>query len=185
GQALEKRRGRRGLAIGDDEIAVGGRGDERFAFERRRALVQLHLAQRAQSGERALAVIELACLGRVSQQYAQRTRMVTVTIYDLRGLFLLGGELAVALKRAREVPPHRVARGFGVAGRDRVVDAAVLFLDEGEVGALPAHALGQAAHRSPRDEVPADELQKARELRVAGGLRDRAMKAEILVDRGA
>ena len=79
---------------------------------------------------------------------------------------------------------HGVARGLGFAGGDGIGDAAVLFLDEREVGAPAAHALGQAAHGAPRDQVAADELQEARELRVAGGFGDRAMEAEVLVDRG-
>jgi hypothetical protein len=79
-QALEERSRRGRLAVGDDEIAVSGGGDERFAFERRRAVVQLHLSQFAQAGERALAVIQLARLGGMSQQYSHARKMVTVTI---------------------------------------------------------------------------------------------------------
>src|SRR5690242_19198775 len=59
----------------------------------------------------------------------------------------------------------------------------MLFLDELEVRALAAHALGQAAHAAPGNEVAADELQEARELRVAGGRGDRAVELEVLVDR--
>src|SRR4029079_8194305 len=94
-----------------------------------------------------------------------------------------GGELAVAVERAREVAAHRLARGSGVAGVDRFINAAVLFLDEREVGA-PADLLGEAAHRASRYQVPADELQEAHEFRIAGGAGDRAVQAEVLVDRG-
>src|SRR4029077_13937158 len=99
------------------------------------------------------------------------------------GLLALGGELAVALERAREVPAHRLARRAGIAAADRLEDAAVLLLDQREVGLLPAHALGQPAHGAPRDEVAADELQEARKLRVAGGVGDGAMESEVFVDR--
>ena len=59
----------------------------------------------------------------------------------------------------------------------------MLFLDEGKVGAPAAHLLGQPAHRAARDQVPADELQKARKLGVAGRLGDRAVQRQVLVDR--
>src|SRR5438552_11750046 len=98
--------------------------------------------------------------------------------------FLFSGELAVAVERAREVAAHGVARGLGVAGGDGIGDAAVLFLDQREIGALAAHALGQAADGAPRDEMAADELQEAREFRIAGGFGDGAMEREIFVDRG-
>src|SRR4051812_37499488 len=98
------------------------------------------------------------------------------------GLAPLVGEAAVALEGAREVPPHRLARGLRIAAADRLDDAPVLFLDEVEVGALPAHALGQAGDDAPRDEMAADELQEAREFRIAGRLRDGAVQPEVLVD---
>src|SRR6185369_1366940 len=69
-----------------------------------------------------------------------------------------------------------------VAAPDRLEDAPVLLLDEREVRLLAAHALGQAAHGASRNEVPADELEEARELRIAGGVGDGAMESEVLVD---
>jgi hypothetical protein len=41
-----------------------------------------------------------------------------------------GGELAVALERAREMAAHGVARVLRIAAFDRVADLAVLFLDQ-------------------------------------------------------
>src|ERR687897_938713 len=61
-----------------------------------------------------------------------------------RCLFTLGRELAVSLQGTGEVAAHRLARGAGLAIADRIEDPAVLFLDQREVGLLPAHALGQA-----------------------------------------
>src|SRR5215208_6229769 len=78
---------------------------------------------------------------------------------------------------------HGFARRAGRAVADRAEDPAVLFLDEFEVSLAAAHAFGQSAHRAPRDQVPADELQEARELGVASGLRNGAVKAKILIDR--
>src|SRR5258707_6659281 len=100
----------------------------------------------------------------------------------LRGRASLFGELAVALERARQVAAHRLARRLRVAVADRLVDLAVLFLQELDVRARTAHALGQPAHDAPRNEMAADELEEARELRVASRLRDRAVQGEILVD---
>src|SRR5262249_8535354 len=100
-------------------------------------------------------------------------------------LLLLVRELAIAPERAGQMAPHGVARALRVAGGDGVVDATVLFLDQREIGALPAHALGQPAHRAPRYQVAADELQEARELGIAGRLRDGAVQRDVLLDRTA
>ena len=62
-QALEDHRGSRGLTVGDDEVATLRGGDERLAFQRCRTFVQLHLAELAQPGERALAVVKRTRLG--------------------------------------------------------------------------------------------------------------------------
>src|SRR5205085_3721121 len=105
--------------------------------------------------------------------------------HHLGGFFLLARELAVTLERAREMVPHRLARRFRLARGDGVVDALMLFLDEREVSALAAHALGQAGDRAPRNEMAADELQEAREFRIAGRLRNRAVKTDVLLDRRA
>jgi hypothetical protein len=67
-QALEQRGGSRRLAVGDDEVAVRGGGDQRLALQRDVSRVQLHFAQGAQAGERALAVILREGLGRVGEQ---------------------------------------------------------------------------------------------------------------------
>src|ERR1700694_1810880 len=88
----------------------------------------------------------------------------------------------VALERASEVATHRLARRFRIAALDRLADPAMLFLDQAEVGAPAAHLLGQPAYRAPGNQVPADELQEARELRVAGRLGDGAVQRQILVD---
>src|SRR6185436_6553525 len=98
------------------------------------------------------------------------------------GFLTLGSELAIALERAGEMAPHRLARRAGIAAADRLEDTPVLLLDEREVRLPAAHALGQAAHRAPRNEVPADELKKARELGIAGSVGDGAMESEVLVD---
>src|SRR5712671_4353105 len=99
----------------------------------------------------------------------------------LRGRASLFSELAVALERARQVAAHRLARRLRVAVADRLVDLAVLFLQQLDVGARAAHALGQPAHDAPRDEMAADELEEAGELRVAGRLRDGAVQGKVLV----
>src|SRR6185436_1954678 len=95
----------------------------------------------------------------------------------LGGFFLVGGELAVAIERSREVAAHGLARGLGVARSDRIGDAPVLFLDDREIGALAAHALRQAGDGTARNQVATDELQEARELGVASRLRDRAVES--------
>src|SRR3954467_13602613 len=78
---------------------------------------------------------------------------------------------------------HGLARRARRAVADRREDPAMLFLDELEVSLAAAHAFGQPAHRTPRYEMPADELQKARELGIAGGIRNGAVKGEVLIDR--
>src|SRR5258708_27140343 len=98
------------------------------------------------------------------------------------GLAALVGQPAVALQRAGQVPAHRFAGRLWIAAADRLVDPAVLFLDKVKIRAPAAHALGQPAHDAARNAMAADELQEARELRIAGCLRDRLMQAEVLVD---
>src|SRR5207237_4462091 len=99
----------------------------------------------------------------------------------LRGFALFGAELAVAVERSREVATHGFARGFRIAGGDGLGDAAMLFLDDREVSAPTAHALGQSGHRAARDQVSADELQETRELGVAGRLGDGAVERKVFV----
>ena len=57
--------------VGDDDLAGSGRLDQRGRIERLGPLMQHHLAQRAQPGERARAVVQAARLGGVRQQDAR------------------------------------------------------------------------------------------------------------------
>src|SRR3954470_23862798 len=101
------------------------------------------------------------------------------------GYFLLFvREFAVAIDRARQVTAHRLARRLRLARADRLVNPPVLLLDQGEIGAAAAHALGEPGHRAPRDQVATDELQEAGELGIPRGFGDRAMECEVLVHRG-
>src|SRR5205807_7267243 len=87
----------------------------------------------------------------------------------------------MALAAVAEVPAHGRARLRHRAGADGLHDVAVLALERLAVGA-PGHA-GPAANGLARDDEAPEMLEKAPELRVAGGVGDAAMKREILPDR--
>src|SRR6266480_1209719 len=89
------------------------------------------------------------------------------------GIAELGGEALIALAAVAEVPAHGRARLRHRAGADGLHDVAVLALERLAVGA-PGHA-GPAANGLARDDEAPEMLEKAPELRVAGGVGDAAM----------
>src|SRR6266404_7895327 len=89
-------------------------------------------------------------------------------------------KFAVPLERAGEMVAHRAARFGRVAGGDRRHDARMLALDAFEIGAPLGRRVQRKPHALARDDMPSEKLQEARELAVAGGLRDGAVEGEIL-----
>src|SRR5581483_4261406 len=92
-------------------------------------------------------------------------------------------EIAVALERAREMLAHGAARLGRILRRDAGNDAAMLVLDALEIGAALGRRVGAEPHALARNDVAAEELEEARELAVAGGDGDGAVKGEILWHR--
>src|SRR3954452_23081931 len=96
------------------------------------------------------------------------------------GVVELVGERLIALAAVEQMPAHRGARLRHRASADRLHDVAMLLLEGFAVGAL-RHA-GTAADGLARNDQAAEMLQEAAELRIAGGVGDRAMQREVLVD---
>src|SRR5262245_36619829 len=92
-----------------------------------------------------------------------------------------GGQPLVALAAVDEMPAHRRPRLRHRPTTDRLHDVAMLALERLAVGALGN--AGAAADRLARDDEASEMLEKATELRVAGGVGDAAMEREILADR--
>ena len=88
----------------------------------------------------------------------------------------LGGELLVALAAVEQMPAHGGARLRHGAGADRLQDLRGAPLEQSR-GRRASAAARAAANRLARNDEAAEILQEAAELRIAGGVGDRAMKA--------
>ena len=76
--------------------------------------------------------------------------------------------------------PHRGARGRRRAGTDGIEDFHVLVLDALEVSALILERRETLADALARNDETAEIVEKAPELRIAGGLGDAAMERKLL-----
>jgi hypothetical protein len=68
GQSLEHRARPRGRAVGDDDLAAAGELDQLLAGERGAGLVEAHLADLPEPGQRLVAVVVGARVARVGQE---------------------------------------------------------------------------------------------------------------------
>lgn len=80
------------------------------------------------------------------------------------------------------MPAHRLTRRRRFTRLDRTKDRMVFVLDHLEIGALALGPVGGHPDALARNDVAAEIFEKMRELRVAGGGGDGAVKGEILID---
>jgi hypothetical protein len=87
------------------------------------------------------------------------------------------------LAAAKEVAPHRTARGCDVGSLDCRSDGAMLGLNPFQIRAQLLAAFEPDPHALPRDEKTAEEFEKAHEMRITRCRSDCLMKSKIFVDR--
>src|SRR6185437_7112593 len=78
---------------------------------------------------------------------------------------------------------HCRARLLHGTGADRFEDLRMLPLEDGEVAAAE-QGTRLAPHGVARNNETAEIFEEAAELRIAGGVGDLSMEAEVLIDRG-
>src|SRR5580704_5287103 len=94
-----------------------------------------------------------------------------------------GHEFLIALAAVDEVTPHRGARRRRSTCTDGVEDFHVLVLDALEVSAPIFERRESLADTLAWNDETAEIIEKALELRIAGGLGNAAMERKVLVDR--
>ena len=80
------------------------------------------------------------------------------------------------------MPLHGGARRNRLAGFDGAQDLFVLALEQFEVRAV-ARRCGRTPDGAARNDETAEIFEETPELRIAGGVGDRAMEGEVLLDR--
>src|SRR5690349_18208229 len=113
-----------------------------------------------------------------------RTVSIMLQLPILRGVSRIAElrrESLIALAAIEQMPSHGGTRLGNCAAANCIHDGAMLVL---EYPAVDAPGQPRAARYGlPRDDEPPEMFQEAAELRIAGGIRDAAMKREILIDR--
>src|SRR5882672_12563216 len=98
-------------------------------------------------------------------------------------IFLSLCQFAIALERAREMLAHGAPCLGGILVGNAGHDARMLVLDAFEISPPLGRRVNRKPHALARNDVAAEKGEEARELAVAGGLGDGAMKGEVLSHR--
>src|SRR5258707_12739998 len=92
-------------------------------------------------------------------------------------------QFSIAPERAREMIAHGPPCLGRIVAGNAGHDARVLMLDAFEIGAPFGRRVKREPHALAWNDVAAEKSQEARELPVAGGLGNGAMKGEVFGDR--